>query len=63
MVGNIPKAASHPNTGGITHFLAFNSTPKCLGKTLGIFSVKPPPVIWAKALTCPVRIAFKTGLT
>ena len=38
------------------------SAPKPSGSTRGTLSVKPPPVIWASALTAPVaRIASSTG--
>uniref|UniRef100_A0A915I3L9 Uncharacterized protein n=1 Tax=Romanomermis culicivorax TaxID=13658 RepID=A0A915I3L9_ROMCU len=37
-----------------------NSARKCLGKTRGKFSKRPPPVIWAAASTKPLLKIFKT---
>ena len=42
---NIPDAASQAKTGRMFHEVASIVTRKPGGRTLGIFSVKPPPVI------------------
>src|ERR1700733_1679098 len=47
----LPVAASHLNTGSTETRSSSNETQKPGGKTRGIFSVKPPPVMCASALT------------
>lgn len=59
----LPAAASQAKTGGMVHFEASISTAKSLGKTLGMFSKIPPPVMWANALTFPLRRTGRRYLT
>lgn len=56
-----PAVASQEKTGGIPHVVASRSTAKVSGNTLGMFSVKPPPVMCAKAFTFPDFTAFMTA--
>src|SRR5271155_3570845 len=50
----LPLEASHLNTGRTGTRPRSNETARPCGSTRGIFSTKPPPVIWASALTAPV---------
>ena len=58
-----PVLESQEKTTGRSQVFAYRSTPRPSGKIRGIFSVNPPPVIWAKALTAPVLMASKQLLT
>src|SRR5580700_5857514 len=56
----LPLAASHLNTGRTGTRSRSNETPSPSGNTRGILSTKPPPVMWASALTSLVsRIAAR----
>ena len=46
-----PCSASHLNTGSTGSRARSMPTPRCLGSTRGMLSVKPPPVMWASPLT------------
>lgn len=59
-----PVFASQEKTAGGLMAPRSISAARCFGSTRGIFSGKPPPVMWASALIAPVsRIAFKSGFT
>jgi len=59
-----PVLASQPNTGATAIAGRSSSAAHSAGSTRGMFSGKPPPVMWAIALTAPVwRIAASSGLT
>src|ERR1700722_20229234 len=56
----LPLAASHLNTGRTGTRSRSSATAKPSGNTRGILSTKPPPVMWASALTALVwRIAAR----
>ena len=61
--GTRPAFASHLKTGGICHDLANNLAPSSLGRIRGIFSMSPPPVMWARAFTSPILIAERQLFT
>ena len=54
-----PDCAIHLKISGTCQLLASRVTPKPSGRTLGMFSVKPPPVMWASAWTPPARMAAR----
>src|SRR5215218_7439802 len=59
-----PVLASQPNTGGTGIASRSSCTPTPFGRTRGILSGKPPPVMWTSPLTAPVaRMAARTGFT
>src|SRR5215204_6296140 len=59
-----PVFASQPNTGGTGVASRSRCTPTPFGRTRGILSGKPPPVMWTSPLTAPVaRMAARTGFT
>src|SRR3984893_2982311 len=60
----LPLAASHLNTGRIGTRSRSKETAKPSGNTRGILSTKPPPVMWARALTALVwRLAARHDRT
>src|SRR5215211_79236 len=59
-----PVLASQPNTGGTGIASRSSCTPTPFGRTRGILSGKPPPVMWTRPLSAPVaRMAARTGFT
>jgi hypothetical protein len=58
-----PVRISQPNTGGSGQVLASKCAASPSGSTRGTFSTSPPPVMWASALTLPVRAAARQLLT
>ena len=61
-----PSRCSQSNTGGSTIAEASISRPSPSGTTRMMFSVRPPPVMWAMAWTCGAwlpRSSSSTGFT
>src|SRR3990172_10742554 len=59
----LPCCLRNQKIGGVSHEPVFILTLQLFGTTLGIFSVKPPPVIWAIPLTLNSLTICRTLLT